>query len=290
MEIEIGRRLVGDGHPTWIVGEIGINHNGDIGIARRLIHAAAVAGCDAVKFQKRTIDVVYTQEELDRPRESPFGATNGHLKFGLEFNWKHYAAMSQACDQAEIVWFASCWDELSVAIVKSHNPPCYKIASASITDLDLVRNTAETGTPIILSTGMSTLDQIDAAVAVVRDEGVPFMLMHCVSTYPAEDRDLNLRCIPMLKHRYGCPVGYSGHERGLATTLAAVAMGACAVERHITLDRTMWGSDQAASIEPHALCRLVRDIRAIESAMGDGIKRVLDAEQAICQKLRRVPA
>lgn len=287
MEIKIGDRLIGDGHPTFVIGEIGINHNGSVETARKLIYAASAAGCEAVKFQKRTIHLVYSKEELDRERQSPFGTTNGALKLGLELDGPKYRQIAATCQPMGMLWFASCWDTVSVDFMEFYDPPAYKIASASITDLELVDYTAATGRPIILSTGMSTLQEIDAAVDVIRAAGAPLLIMHCVATYPSEDRDLNLRCIPMLKHRYECPVGYSGHERGLATTLAAVAMGACAVERHITLDRTMWGSDQAASIEPHALCRLVRDIRAIEAAMGDGTKRVLDAEKPIAEKLRK---
>ena len=290
MEVNINGRLVGDGHPCYVVAEIGINHNGDLGLARQLVWAAAAARCDAVKFQKRTVSQVYSREELERPRESPFGDTNGDLKYGLEFTSAEYASIHHACQTAGIDWFASCWDATSVDHIEEFDPPCHKIASASLTDLDLVRTIASRGRPVILSTALSTIQDVDRAVTVVNDCGAPLILLHCVGTYPSRDADLNLRCIETLRQRYDVPVGYSGHERGLATTLAAVALGACVVERHITLDRTMWGSDQAASIEPHALCRLVRDIRAIESALGDGVKRLLDAEVPVRDKLRRVCA
>jgi N-acetylneuraminate synthase len=268
------------------VGEIGINHNGDLGTARKLVDLASLAGCQAVKFQKRTLEVVYTADELARLRENPFGPTNGDLKRGLEFGADQYHSISQFCRAKNLQWFASCLDERSVDFVEQFEPPCYKIASASLTDDALLRHHRATGRPIILSTGMSTLAQVDHAVEVLGTEGL--IVLHATSAYPADVEDLNLRMIPVLKERYGAPVGYSGHETGLATTLAAVAMGAAMVERHITLDRAMWGSDQAASVEPQGLMRLVRDIRVIEAALGDGTKRVTDTEVPIMQKLRRV--
>jgi len=286
--VRIHQRWVGDGEPCFVVAEVGINHNGDLDIARKLVSAAVLAGCDAVKFQKRTVDVVYSPEELARPRESPFGTTNGDLKRGLEFGWEQYRAIDQFCRENGILWFASCWDEASVDFIEQFNPCCYKIASASLTDDRLLRHHRAYGRPIILSTGMSSLEQIDHAVEVLGTDDL--ILMHCTSTYPAKPQELNLAAIPRLKERYGLPVGYSGHEVGLATTLAAVVLGACMVERHITLDRAMWGSDQAASVEPHGLARLVRDIRVIEQAMGDGVKRVYDSELPVMQKLRRVMA
>jgi N-acetylneuraminate synthase len=279
-------RLIGRGHPVYIIGEIGINHCGLIGDAKGLCFAAAKAGCDAVKFQKRTVDVVYSQEELLRPRKSIYGETNGDLKRGLELSKDQYIEVRDLCLELQIDFLASCWDPDSVDFIEWFDPVAYKIASASITDLDLLKYTAGQGRPLILSTGMSTLEEIDRAVEAISD--VPYALLHCVSTYPSNDEDLNLNCIATLESRYGCPVGYSGHELGLATTVAAVALGACIVERHITLDRAMWGSDQAASIEPQGLERLVRDIRAVESAMGDGVKRVLDDEVPIIEKLRRI--
>ncbi len=284
--VKIGERRVGDGQPCFITAEIGINHNGDLQLAQKLVSAAVLAGCDAVKFQKRTVDVVYSAEELARPRENPFGATNGDLKRGLEFGDAAYRQIDDYCRNHDILWFASCWDEASVDFIEQFEPPCYKIASASLTDHQLLRHHRATGRPLILSTGMSTLEEIDAAVDVVGTDDL--VLLHCTSTYPAKDVELNLRAIATLRERYDVPVGYSGHEVGLATTVAAATLGACMVERHITLDRAMWGSDQAASVEPHGFSRLVRDIRAIEEAMGDGVKRVFESEQAILEKLRRV--
>jgi N-acetylneuraminate synthase len=284
--VRIGTRTVGDGQPCFTIAEIGINHNGDLDVARKLISAALLSGCDAVKFQKRTVGVVYTAEELAKPRENPFGPTNGDLKRGLEFGEDEYRAIDEYCKLHNILWFASCWDEGSVDFMARFAPPCFKIASASLTDDNLLRHHRKLGKPIILSTGMSTLDEIDHAVEVLgRDD---LVLMHTTSTYPSKIEELNLGVIKTLKARYGVPVGYSGHEVGLSTTVAAVALGACMVERHITLDRAMWGSDQAASVEPQGFSRLVRDIHAVEQAMGDGVKRVYDSEVPIRQKLRRV--
>lgn len=285
-EVRIGSKLVGDGHPVYVIGEIGINHNGDVKIAERLVDVAALSGADAVKFQKRTVDVVYSADELARPRESPFGSTNGDLKRGLEFGDDQYRVIDEYCRSKNIAWFASCWDEASVDFMERFEPPCYKIASASLTDDALLRHHKRTGRPIVISSGMSTLAQVDHAMEVLGTDGV--VLLHTTSAYPAKHQDLNLKMIPVLRERYGVPVGYSGHEVGLATTLAAVALGACMVERHITLDRAMWGSDQAASVEPQGLMKLVRDIRTIEIALGDGVKRVTADEVPIMQKLRRV--
>jgi N-acetylneuraminate synthase len=271
---------------VFVIAEIGINHNGNLDLARRLIAAAAAAGCDAVKFQKRTIDAVYTADELAQPRESPFGRTNGDLKRGLEFGRADYVAIDRACRHAGITWFASCWDDAAVDFIAAFDPPCYKIASACLTDHALLRRHRATGQPLLLSTGMSTIDEVDAAVTVVgRDE---LVLMHCTSTYPSQADELNLRTIPTFAQRYEVPVGYSGHEVGLSTTVAAVALGAVAVERHLTLDRAMWGSDQAASVEPDGFSRLVKYIRAVERALGDGNKRVYDSEVPAMRKLRRV--
>ena len=285
-KIQIGNHQVGDGEPCFLVAEIGINHNGDLDIARKLISAAHLAGCDAVKFQRRTIEVVYTAEELAKPRENPFGPTNGDLKRGLEFGLKQYTAIDEFCRTLKIAWFASCWDEASVDFIAQFDPPCFKIASASLTDDNLLRHHRRFKKPIILSTGMSTLEQIDHAVEVLGKEDL--ILMHTTSTYPAKTEELNLTCIGQLKKRYDLPVGYSGHEVGLQTSLAAATLGACMIERHITLDRAMWGSDQAASVEPNGIARLVRDIHTVQKAMGDGVKRVLDSEVPIIKKLRRV--
>jgi len=284
--IKLGNSLVGDGHPCYVIAEIGINHNGDLETARRLIDMAANAGCQAVKFQKRTVEVVYSAEDLARPRESPFGTTNGDLKFGLEFGLEQYREIDRHCRERHIDWFASCWDEASVDFINQFNIPCYKVASACLTDDDLLRHTRAKGKPILLSTGMSTLKQIDHAMDVLGKENL--ILLHTCSAYPAAYEDLNLRVIPLLRKRYDIPVGYSGHETGLSTTISTIALGACVVERHITLDRAMWGSDQAASVEPQGFAHMVRDIRLVETALGDGIKRVGAGEESVMKKLRRV--
>lgn len=286
--VRIGDHLVGDGLPCLIVAEIGINHNGSVDIAKKLIDAAALAGCDAVKFQKRTVEVVYSAEELAKPRENPFGPTNGDLKYGLEFGQKEYEQIDAYCRDKNILWFASCWDEGSVDFMEQFNPPCYKIASASLTDDHLLRQHRRYGRPIIISTGMSTLEEIDHAVEVLGRDNL--IVLHCTSTYPSQVEELNLSAIRELSHRYGVPIGYSGHEVGLAPSVGAAALGACMIERHITLDRAMWGSDQAASVEWQGFWRLVKDVRALEKAMGDGVKRVYASEVPIIKKLRRVGA
>lgn len=286
--VRVGNQLVGDGQPCFIVAEIGINHNGSVEIAKKLIDAASLAGCDAVKFQKRTLDVVYTPEELAKPRENPFGATNGDLKRGLEFGEKEYKEIDAYCRDKNILWFASCWDEGSVDFMERFNPPCYKIASASLTDDNLLRHHRRYGRPIIVSTGMSTQEEIDHAVEVLGRDNL--ILLHCTSTYPSQVEELNLSAIRAMRERYGVPVGYSGHEVGLAPSIGAAALGACMIERHITLDRAMWGSDQAASVEWQGFWRLVKDVRALEKAMGDGVKRVYESEVPIITKLRRVGA
>lgn len=284
--VHIGTKSVGPGQPCFVIAEIGINHNGSMETAKKLIDAAVACGCDAVKFQKRTVDVVYTKEELAKPRENPFGATNGDLKRGLEFSKEQYGEIDRYCKEKNILWTASCWDEGSVDFMEHFNPPFYKIASASLTDGKLLTHHKKTGHPVIASTGMSTLEQIDRAVEVLGKDKL--IILHCTSTYPSKLEELNLSVIPVLMQRYGVPVGYSGHEVGLSPTFAAAVLGACVVERHITLDRAMWGSDQAASIEPQGFERLVRDIRAWEAARGDGVKRVYESEMPIIQKLRRV--
>lgn len=285
-ELKIGNSLIGDNHPCYVIAELGINHNGDINIAKKLIDIAVEAGCNAVKFQKRTIEIVYSTEELARPRESPFGTTNSDLKYALEFGQEEYEEIDRHCKKKNIPWLASCWDEPSVDFIDQFNPPCYKIASASLTDDNLLGYIRKKGKPVLLSTGMSTLEQIDQAVVVLGKNDL--VILHSCSTYPAYYEELNLRVIPMLRERYGIPIGYSGHETGLPSSVAAVALGACVVERHITLDRSMWGSDQAASLEPNGIHRLIRDIRLVETAMGDGVKRVIEREVPIMKKLRRV--
>jgi N-acetylneuraminate synthase len=286
--VKVGTRQLGTGQPCYVIAEIGINHNGDIDLAKRLISVAVAAGCDAVKFQKRTIDVVYTAAELATPRPNPFGDTNGDLKHGLEFHEEDYAEIAGFCKQLKIDWFVSPWDENSVDFMEPFNPPVYKIASASLTDDHLLRHIRKTGKPIIASTGMSTYAEIDHAVDVLGKDNL--ILMHTTSTYPAKYEQLNLRAIPNMIERYGIPVGYSGHETGIPTSVAAAVLGACCVERHITMDRAMWGSDQAASLEPNGISRLVRDIRLVEQSMGDGIKRVYEEEIPVMKKLRRVGA
>ena len=282
----IGGKTIGEGEPTFIIAEIGINHNGSLENAQKLIDVAVDAGCDAVKFQKRTIDVVYTPEELVRPRESVFGNTNGDLKRGLEFGEKEYAEIDRYCKEKGIMWFASPWDEGSVDFLAKFDIPCYKIASPSLTDDNLLRHVRSKGKSIILSTGMSTVEQIRHAVEVLSEDDL--VLLHCTSTYPGADEELNLKVIPWLKEQFSCPIGYSGHEVGVYSSLVAAVLGACVVERHITLDRAMWGSDQAASLEPQGIERLVGSIRSIPIWLGDGKKRVFESELPILQKLRRV--
>jgi len=284
-DVMIGKRKVGAGNPCYIIAEIGINHNGDINIAKKLIDLAAFAGCDAVKFQKRTIDVVYSAEELAKPRENPFGTTNGDLKYGLEFGLKEYKEINKYCRDKKIMWFASCWDEGSVDFIEQFKVPCYKIASASLTDDGLLKYTRAKGKPIILSVGMSTLAQVDHAVKVLGKKDL--ILLHTCSAYPSDYSDLNLKVIPTIRERYNVPVGYSGHETGIASSSAAVAIGACVVERHITLDRAMWGSDQAASLGTSGIIKLVKDIRLVEISLGDGVKKVTEKEIPIISKLRR---
>lgn len=285
--VQIGQKAVGPGCPTFFVGEIGINHNGDLGIAKKLIDVAVQHGLDAVKFQKRTVEVVYTQEELARPRSSPFGETNGDLKHGLEFGDEEYGEIDAYCKAKGILWFASVWDPLSVDFLEQFDPPCHKIASASLTDHALLRHVKSTGRPVILSTGMSTVQEIDEAVRVL--EGTPLILLHCTSTYPCADEEINLALIPKLRERYGKPVGYSGHEIGvLPSVMVVVAYDACLVERHITLNRAMWGSDQAASLEPRGVELLVKYIRQWPVVRGDGEKRIYSSEIPVKNKLRRV--
>jgi len=286
MEVLLGDRPVGDGRPALVLAEIGINHNGDVQVAKKLIDVAAFAGCETVKFQKRTVDVVYTPAELAKPRESPFGETNGDLKRGLEFGQNEYEEIDAYCRSKGIAWTASCWDEESVDFIDQFDPPFYKIASASLTDDALLRHTRSKGKPIVLSTGMSTLDQIDHAVDVLGKHDL--VLLHSCSTYPAQYPELNLRVIPALRERYEVLIGYSGHETGIASSVAAAVLGACIVERHVTLDRSLWGSDHAASLEPNGIMRVIRDIRLVEAAMGDGVKTVLPSEVPVMQKLRRV--
>lgn len=286
-ELKIGNRWVGAGHPTYIVAEVGINHNGDLEIARRLIDAAAHAGVDAVKFQKRTPELCVPPEQQSQMRETPWGyITYLDYRHRVEFGADEYAAIDRHCREKELDWFVSVWDEPSVEFMEAFHPPAYKVPSAALTDHDLLRRVRETGRPVILSTGMSTFEQIEAAVGQLDTERL--LLTHATSTYPCEPEELNLRMIETLRKRFEVPVGYSGHEVGLVPSAVAVAMGACMIERHITLDRAMWGSDQAASVEPGGFERLVKYIRVTETSLGDGVKRVYDSERPSLMKLRRV--
>lgn len=269
-----------------IVAEIGINHNGDINIAKQLIDVAKNAGCDAVKFQKRDIDLVYTQEMLDSPRESPWGTTQREQKQGLEFGKAEYEEIDDYCQQKSIAWFASAWDLNSQEFLQQFDCPYNKIASAMTVDTALLEMVASEGKHTFISTGMCTMDEIGQAVDIFRKAGCSFELMHTVSTYPMKDEDANLNTIHTLRETFKCDVGYSGHESGLAISYAAAAMGITSLERHITLDRAMYGSDQAASIEPIGLLQLCGAVRKIEKAMGDGVKRIIDAEVPIAEKLR----
>ena len=285
-EVRVGNILVGDNQPCFIIAEIGINHNGSLKDAKRLIDMAVSNGCNAVKFQKRTVDVVYSKEELERLRPNVFGETNGDLKRGLEFGLEEYKEIDEYCKQKNIMWFASCWDKGSVDFIDQFNPPCYKIASASLTDDELLKYTKSKGKPILLSTGMSTMEEIEHAIDILGEENT--IIYHCTATYPANSDEINLNCIKTLKEKFSCPVGYSGHERGIAPSILAVAVGACSVERHITLDRTNWGSDQAASLETPGLFHMVRDIRQVPILLSDGKKVVYEREIPIRKKLRRV--
>ncbi|PRA80604.1 N-acetylneuraminate synthase family protein [Microbacterium sp. MYb66] len=290
MTVSIGSRVIGGGRPAYVIAEIGLNHNGDVDIAKRLIDVAARAGADAVKFQKRTPEISTPEHMRDVPRETPWGLMS-YLDYRrrVEFGRDEYVEIGDHATMQGLDWFASPWDVPSVDFLEDLNVVAHKVASASLTDTELLVRLRETGKPVILSTGMSTIEQIDRALDTLGTDRV--VLMHATSTYPLEPEEANLRVIATLRDRYpGVPVGYSGHERGLQISLAAVAIGAVAVERHITLDRTMWGSDHAASLEPTGLEHLVRDIRVIERATGDGVKRVFDSERAPMAKLRRVSA
>ncbi len=270
----------------YLIAEIGINHNGDLDIARRLIDLAKDTGCDAVKFQKRTVDVVYSQEALDSPRESPWGTSQRDQKEALEFGRAEYDQIDAHCRDREIDWFGSAWDAESFEFLSSYNPPHHKIASAMLTHWEFVEQVAESGVHTFISTGMSGWDEIDRAVEIFRAKSCPFTLMHTVATYPMQDDDANLAAMLQLARRYDVPVGFSSHEVGLICSVAAAALGAVAVERHITLDRAMYGSDQAASLEKPGLERLVRDIRLLPRIYGDGEKRMIPAEEPIAKKLR----
>lgn len=283
--ITIGERRVGHGEPVYVIAEIGINHNGDVEIAKQLIDVAADAGCDAVKFQKRTPEICVPMDQREKIRQTPWGEmTYMAYKERTEFWEDEYRQIDEHCAAKNVQWFASPWDIPSVDFLEKFNVPVHKIASASVTDEGLLKALAATGTPLILSTGMSTIEEIDRAMEIL--EGSDLVMLHSTSTYPCPPEESNLRTIDTLRSRYGVSVGYSGHERGLQISIGAVALGASVVERHITLDRTMWGSDHAASVEPQGLRHLVRDIRVIETAMGDGIKRVFPGEEEPRRRLR----
>ena len=269
-----------------IIAEIGINHNGDIDICKKLIDIAVVSGCDLVKFQKRTINKVYSKETLDAPRESPWGTTQRDQKNGLEFGSNEYDIIDNYCKNKNIGWFASAWDIDSLFFLEKYDCPYNKIASAMIIDNEFLNKVSMQKKHTFISTGMTELDQIEKAVNIFKSNGCSFELMHTVSTYPMPDQDANLLCIPMLKEKFNCNVGYSGHERGLAISYGAAALGISSLERHITIDRTMYGSDQAASIEPNGLRELVGGVRKIQSALGNGIKIITEGEKDVAAKLR----
>ncbi len=283
--VRIGNKLIGDNHPCFIIAEIGINHNGSVDNAKKLIQIAFDQGCDAVKFQKRTIEDVYSESELKAPRQSVFGETNGDLKRGLEFSYEEYKEIDTFCSKLGILWFASSWDKKSVDFLEKFNVCAHKIPSACICDIELLEHIKKTNKPILISTGMSTIDEINRAIGVIGLDNT--IIYHCTSTYPTSNQEINLNFILELKKRYSCPIGYSGHEKGILPSTISVVLGANSVERHITLDRTMWGSDQAASLEPLGLQKLVRDIRNVKIFLGDGIKKVYNSELPIKQKLRR---
>lgn len=272
---------------VFVIAEVGINHNGSLLYALKLIDAAKEAGADAVKFQKRTIDRVYTKEELDKPRESPWGTTNRAQKMGLEFGRAEYDQIDHHCKEVGIEWFATPWDVESVEFLKPYNLKYQKVASALLTHTDLLKAMASQKIYTFISTGMSTMEEIERAVGIFNDADCPYELMHCNSQYPMPDDEANLRCIDTLRDAFGRNVGYSGHEVGIITSVAAVALGASSIERHITLDRAMYGSDQAASIEPGGFKKLVEYIRVVEGTFGDGKKTVSPAEEKIKAKLRR---
>lgn len=286
-KVKIGDRWVGEGEPCFVVAEVGINHNGDLDLVKKLIDAAMLAGCDAVKFQKRTPELCVPSDQKDVVRETPWGPMS-YMEYRrrIELGEEAYSEIDRYCEEKGIGWFASCWDELSLEFIEQFNPICHKIASAFLTNDRFLRKVNSKGRPMILSTGMSTMKEIQHAVSLLDQDRL--LIAHCTSSYPCKREELNLQMIKTLREEFDCPIGYSGHEVGLQTTYGAVVLGACFVERHITLDRAMWGSDQAASVEPWGFMRLVRDIRAIEAALGDGIKRVYESEKPQIQRLRVV--
>ncbi len=287
-EIKFGKRMVGDGHPAYVIAEIGINHNGDLDIAKKIIDAAKHAGADAVKFQKRTPEVCTPPEQQKQMRETPWGyITYLDYRYKVEFNEEQYREIDRYCREKEIDWMVSVWDEPSVDFMEKFDTPAYKVPSASLTDHNLLKHVRKTGKPVIISTGMSTMEQIHKGVNTIGEDNL--IIMHCTSAYPCEPEELNLKMIETLRQEFpNNPIGYSGHEVGLVPSAIAVAFGACSVERHITLDRAMWGSDQAASVEPQGFATLVKYIRVTQASLGDGVKRVYASEQSSLKKLRRV--
>jgi N-acetylneuraminate synthase len=287
-EIKIGNKMVGDGHPAYVIAEIGINHNGDLGIAKQMIDAAVHAGADAVKFQKRTPEICTPPDQQKQMRETPWGyITYLDYRYKVEFSEDQYREIDRHCREKKIDWMVSVWDEPSVDFMEKFDTPAYKVPSASLTDHNLLKYVRKTGKPIIVSSGMSTMEQIQRGVEVVGADNL--VIMHCTSTYPCEPEELNLRMIETLRGEFpNNPIGYSGHEVGLVPSAIAVAFGACMVERHLTLDRAMWGSDQAASVEPGGFERLVKYIRVTEASLGDGVKKVYESEMSSLRKLRRV--
>jgi len=286
-KVSVGKKAIGAGEPVYIIAEIGINHNGDIAIAKQLMDVAVETGCDAVKFQKRTPEICVPEEQKSVPRETPWGTmTYFEYKKRIEFEQPEFEQIDAYAKKIGIDWFASPWDVPSVDFLEGFNVPCQKIASACLTDSELLTAINKTKTTTILSTGMSSIEEIDKAVSLLSN--VPLAIAQATSTYPAEASELNLRALRTFAEKYKVPVGYSGHERGLQVTIAAVALGATFIERHITLDRSMWGTDHSASLEPEGLKKLVRDIRIVELALGDGKKKVYDSEIPIRAKLRRV--
>lgn len=285
-ELRIGNKMVGDGHPAYIIAEVGINHNGDIENAMKLIDAAKHAGVDAVKFQKRTPELCVPPDQRDQMRETPWGyITYMDYRIKVEFGEKEYREIDRYCKQVGIDWFVSVWDEEAVNFMEKFNPICYKIPSASLTDHKLLNHLHNTKRPLILSTGMSTMEQINESVNLLSQDNL--VITHATSTYPCDPHELNLRMIETLRKTFNCPIGYSGHEVGLVTSAVAVGLGACMVERHITLDRALWGSDQAASVEPGGFEKLVKYIRVTEMSVGDGVKKVYDSELPSQKRLRR---
>ena len=281
-------QMENDTMSCFIVSEIGINANGSLDIAKKLIDGAVLAGCDAVKFQKRTVEVVYSKEELEKPRESQWGTTYRDQKYGLEFDKEDYDEIDKYCKEKKIFWFASAWDLESQKFLQNYDLKFNKIASAMLTHKEFLKMVASEGKYTFISTGMSTMEEIEKAIQIFKEAECPFEIMHCNSSYPMNIEDANLKMISMLRKKFKCNVGYSGHEVGLIISTAAVAMGATSIERHITLDRAGYGPDQAASVEIVGMCRLVKYIRTIENAMGDGIKKIVSKEIEMKKKLRKV--